>query len=64
MRAWIGELAEDPVTPDERDRCRKRPITDSDALAARQRALMGQIEELLAEALTFRRGGLQALRNR
>ena len=49
MRAWIGELVEDPVTPDERDRCRKRLITESDALAARQRALMGQIEELLAE---------------
>jgi AcrR family transcriptional regulator len=49
MRAWIGELVENPVTPDERDRCRKRLIAESEALAARQRAMMGRIEELLAE---------------
>jgi AcrR family transcriptional regulator len=49
LRVWIGELVESPVTPDERDRCRKRLIAESDALAAHQRALMGRIDQLLAK---------------
>ena len=34
---------------DDRERCRKRVIGDSPALADHNRALMGRIEELLAE---------------
>jgi AcrR family transcriptional regulator len=49
IRAWIeGKL--DELSPrDEQERCRKRVIADSPALADHYRALMGQIEHLLAE---------------
>ena len=35
------------ILRDERERCRKRVICQSEALAAHNRALMGQVEELL-----------------
>jgi AcrR family transcriptional regulator len=49
IRAWITALLEERGVIDERERCRKRVIGESQALAAHQRALMGRIEELLAE---------------
>jgi AcrR family transcriptional regulator len=49
IRAWIlGRLGEMDLT-DDRERCRKRVIGESEALAAHNRALMGHVEELLAE---------------
>jgi AcrR family transcriptional regulator len=49
IRAWIDGVLEDFDRRDERERCRKRVIGESPALAAHNRALMGQVEELLAE---------------
>jgi AcrR family transcriptional regulator len=49
IRAWIGELIEEMDLTDDRERCRKRLIGESEALAAHNRALMGRVEELLAE---------------
>jgi AcrR family transcriptional regulator len=49
IRAWIDGVLEDFDLRDERERCRKRVIGESPALAAHNRALMGQVEELLAE---------------
>jgi AcrR family transcriptional regulator len=49
IRAWIANLIEEQGAPDERERCRKRLIGESEALAAHQRALMGRVDELLAE---------------
>jgi AcrR family transcriptional regulator len=51
LRAWLGGMIEVPAVDDERDRCRKRLIGESEALAAHQRGLMGQIEQLLAEQI-------------
>jgi AcrR family transcriptional regulator len=51
IRAWIGKLLEERGLHDERERCRKRVIGESQALAAHNRALMGQVEELLAEQI-------------
>jgi AcrR family transcriptional regulator len=48
IRAWIDEVLEELDLRDERERCRKRVIGQSEALAAHNRALMGQVEELLA----------------
>jgi AcrR family transcriptional regulator len=48
IRAWIGERLQDVDVLDERERCRKRLIGESEALAAHNRALMGRVEELLA----------------
>jgi AcrR family transcriptional regulator len=49
LRAWIvGKLDEIDLL-DEQERCRKRLLRGSPALAAHSRALMGQLEELLAE---------------
>lgn len=49
IRAWIGGLLEERGIVDDRERCRKRLIVESEALAAHNRALMGRVEELLAE---------------
>ena len=49
MRAWISELIEEMDVTDDRERCRKRLIGESEALAAHNRALMGRVDELLAE---------------
>jgi AcrR family transcriptional regulator len=51
IRAWIGGLLEERGVIEERERCRKRVIAESQALAAHNRALMGQVEELLAEQI-------------
>jgi AcrR family transcriptional regulator len=51
IRAWIGGLLEERGLIEERERCRKRVIGESQALAAHNRALMGQVEELLAEQI-------------
>jgi AcrR family transcriptional regulator len=51
IRAWIGGLLEERGLTEERERCRKRVIGESPALAAHNRALMGQVEELLAEQI-------------
>jgi AcrR family transcriptional regulator len=48
IRAWIDEALEEIGLRDERERCRKRVIGQSEALAAHNRALMGQVEDLLA----------------
>jgi AcrR family transcriptional regulator len=48
IRAWIDEVLEEVDLRDERERCRKRVIGQSEALAAHNRALMGQVEQLLA----------------
>jgi AcrR family transcriptional regulator len=48
IRSWIDEALEEIGLRDERERCRKRVIGQSEALAAHNRALMGQVEELLA----------------
>jgi AcrR family transcriptional regulator len=49
IRAWIGRLIDEQGVVDDRERCRKRLIGESEALAAHQRALMGRVDELLAE---------------
>ena len=49
IREWIAGLLEEMDPADDRERCRKRVIGDSPALADHNRALMGRIEELLAE---------------
>jgi AcrR family transcriptional regulator len=51
IRAWIGGLLEERGVIEERERCRKRVVAESQALAAHNRALMGQVEELLAEQI-------------
>ena len=51
IRAWIGGLLDEMDLTDDRERCRKRLIGESEALAAHKRALMGGVEELLAENL-------------
>ena len=48
IRSWIDEVLEEIDLRDERERCRKRVIGQSEALAAHNRALMGQVEGLLA----------------
>jgi AcrR family transcriptional regulator len=48
IRAWIDQVLEEADLRDERERCRKRVIGQSEALAAHNRALMGQVEALLA----------------
>ena len=48
IRSWIDEVLEEIELRDERERCRKRVIGQSEALAAHNRALMGQVEGLLA----------------
>jgi AcrR family transcriptional regulator len=48
IRAWIGDRLEQVDVLDDRERCRKRLIGESEALAAHNRALMGRVEELLA----------------
>jgi AcrR family transcriptional regulator len=48
IRAWIGVRLEQVDVLDDRERCRKRLIGESEALAAHNRALMGRVEELLA----------------
>jgi AcrR family transcriptional regulator len=49
LRAWIISLLEEMDPADDRERCRKRLIGDSEALAAHNRALMGRMEDLLVE---------------
>jgi AcrR family transcriptional regulator len=49
LRAWIVSLLDEMDPADARERCRKQVIGESEALAAHNRALMGQIEDLLAE---------------
>jgi AcrR family transcriptional regulator len=51
MRAWIAGLLEEMDYTDERERCRKRMIGESEALAAHDRNLMGRVEDLLAESI-------------
>jgi AcrR family transcriptional regulator len=48
IRSWIDGVLEEVDLRDERERCRKRVIGQSEALAAHNRALMGQVEVLLA----------------
>jgi AcrR family transcriptional regulator len=48
IRSWIDGVLEEVDLRDERERCRKRVIGQSEALAAHNRALMGQVEALLA----------------
>jgi AcrR family transcriptional regulator len=48
IRAWIEGLLDERDVDEDRERCRKRVIGDSPALAAHSRALMGEVEELLA----------------
>jgi AcrR family transcriptional regulator len=49
IRAWIEGKLDEVSLHDEQERCRKRVIADSPALEDHYRALMGQIEHLLAE---------------
>src|SRR5215218_2121204 len=51
IRGWIGKRIEEMDVIDERESCRKRVIGETPALAAHNRALMGQVEELLAEQI-------------
>ena len=48
IRAWIEGLLDEVDLADDREKCRKRVIAQSPALADHYRALMGQVEELLA----------------
>jgi AcrR family transcriptional regulator len=48
IRAWVEGLLDEVDLTDDRERCRKRVIGESPALADHNRALMGQVEELLA----------------
>jgi AcrR family transcriptional regulator len=51
LRAFIADVLEHAELADERELCRKRVIKQSEALDAHRRALMGRMEDLLAEAL-------------
>jgi AcrR family transcriptional regulator len=51
LRAFIAEVLEQAELADERELCRKRIIKQSEALDAHRRALMGRMEDMLAEAV-------------
>jgi AcrR family transcriptional regulator len=51
LRAFIAEAVEHADLADERELCRKRIMKQSEALDAHRRALMGRMEDLLAEAM-------------
>jgi AcrR family transcriptional regulator len=51
LRSFIAEALEQANLADERELCRKRVIKQSEVLDAHRRALMGRMEDLLAEAL-------------
>jgi AcrR family transcriptional regulator len=51
MRAWIASMLRDrPDWDDPYERCRAHLVAESPALAAKQRAVMGRFEAVLAEA--------------
>lgn len=51
LRAFIADVLENAEVADDRELCRKRVIKQSEALDAHRRALMGRMEDMLAEAL-------------
>jgi AcrR family transcriptional regulator len=51
LRVFIAEAVEHADLTDERELCRKRIMKQSEALDAHRRALMGRMEDLLAEAM-------------
>lgn len=51
LRAFIAEALERADLTDERELCRKRIMKESEALDAHRRALMGRMEDMLAEAV-------------
>ena len=51
LRAFIAGVLERADLNDERELCRKRVVNQSEALDAHRRALMGRMEDMLAEAV-------------
>lgn len=51
LRAFIAGVLERADLNDERELCRKRVVKQSEALDAHRRALMGRMEDMLAEAV-------------
>jgi AcrR family transcriptional regulator len=51
LRAFIASVLEDADLSDERELCRKRVVRQSETLDAHRRALMGRMEDMLAEAV-------------
>jgi AcrR family transcriptional regulator len=51
LRAFIADAIEQADLNDERELCRKRVIHESETLDAHRRALMGRMEDMLAEAV-------------
>jgi hypothetical protein len=51
LRDFIAEALERADLTDERELCRKRIMKESEALDAHRRALMGRMEDMLAEAV-------------
>jgi AcrR family transcriptional regulator len=51
LRAFIASVVEQADLKDERELCRKRIIKQSETLDAHRRALMGRMEDMLAEAI-------------
>jgi AcrR family transcriptional regulator len=51
LRAFIATAVEQADLNDERELCRKRVIRNSETLDAHRRALMGRMEDMLAEAI-------------
>jgi AcrR family transcriptional regulator len=51
LRAVIRDALEHADLTDERELCRKRVVKQSETLDAHRRALMGQMEDMLAEAV-------------
>jgi AcrR family transcriptional regulator len=51
LRGFIAGVIEQADLQDERELCRKRVVRQSEALDAHRRALMGRMEDMLAEAV-------------
>jgi AcrR family transcriptional regulator len=51
LRAFIAGVLEQAELSDERELCRKRVVRQSETLDAHRRALMGRMEDMLAEAV-------------
>jgi AcrR family transcriptional regulator len=51
LRAFIADALEHADLADERERCRKRVVKKSETLDAHRHALMGRMEDMLAQAV-------------
>jgi AcrR family transcriptional regulator len=51
LRAWFVEHVDELQGADEENLCRRRVISQSDALQAHERALTGRVQDVLAEAV-------------